>query len=79
MSWDDDLERLATFVREHFGTEVLQAAGRRALTSLTPIDVSDGKVVEDDDVIEGADGQLYAVEEFWEAVRRELQRLVAPH
>jgi len=79
MPWDEELEQLATFVREHFGDEELKAAGRRALTRLTPLDVADeGETEETDDVIRGADGHLYDVDAFWDAVRLELRRLVTP-
>lgn len=76
MSWDDELDRLATYVREHFGNDALKDAGRRAIATLTPMEV--GVDAESDDVIEGADGQFYDVDDFWEAVRRELQRVVTP-
>jgi len=80
MPWDDELERLATFVRAHFGTEAFEAAGRRALTQLSPLDVADEDATEQrEDVMRGSDGYFYNVEEFSEAVRRELQRLVTPH
>lgn len=78
MAWDEELEDLATYVRQHFGEGVLKDAGRRAMTSLTALDVAHDAISETDEVIEGADGQLYSIDAFWEAIRRELQRLVTP-
>ena len=78
MAWDDELERLARYVQEHFGPEALTDAGRRVMVTLTAIAV-EGDAADSDDVIEGADGHFYDIDEFWDAVRLELQRLVAPH
>ena len=76
MAWDDELDELASYVKAHFGTEVLKDAGRRALATLSTLDLAEP--VDTDEVIEGADGHFYDVDEFWEAVRRELRRLVTP-
>lgn len=78
MPWDDELDRLARFVREHFGHEALKDVGRRAMATLTPLDDTAAAESERDDVIEGADGQFYDIDAFWDAVRRELRRLVTP-
>lgn len=77
MAWDDELNALASYVRKHFGSDEVKAAGRRAMATLTPMDLVDP--VDTDDVIEGADGQFYDADEFWEAVRHELRWLVTPH
>ena len=72
MPWDEELDRLATFVRAHFGGEAFDTAGRRALTRLTPLDLADGgDPVETDNVMRGSDGNFYDIEEDSEAVRRD--------
>lgn len=79
MPLDDELDALAAYVKQHFGARVVEDAGRRALATLTPLDLSEDALYETDEVIEGADGQFYDVDAFWEAARRELRRLVGPH
>jgi hypothetical protein len=77
MPWDPELEQLTDAVRTIFGEEEFQAAGRRALAAMK---VSDLAVVQEerDDTIEGPDGEVYDIEPFHEALRRELRRLVQP-
>jgi hypothetical protein len=79
MADDDDLDRLATYVTEHFGFDALKDASSRAQATLTPIDVVHTADAESDDIIEAADGQFYDVDALWHAVRRELERLIGPY
>ncbi len=58
-------------MRDHIGADAIAAAGRRALTTLRPLDIADENGVEADDVIQGANGHFYNSDDFWEAVRRE--------
>ncbi len=78
MPWDDELERLATFVRTYFGDDELAAADRRAMAALRPTDLVLGQDTESDDAIAAPNGDLYDVNAYHEALRRELQRLVTP-
>ena len=36
MQWDEEVDRLAQYVRTHFGEEALTAASRRAMSALRP-------------------------------------------
>jgi len=77
MSWDDELDRLAAYVRTHFGERELNAAGGRAMAALKPSDLA-GTTEEDDEVIASPHGELYDIDAYHEALRRELRRLVTP-
>ncbi|HZT76389.1 MAG TPA: hypothetical protein VFA27_07015 [Vicinamibacterales bacterium] len=78
MPWDDELEQLASFVRTYFGEETLRMANTRAMAALRESDRSE-ETEESDRTIAAPSGDLYDVEAYLDAVRRELRRLVAPH
>lgn len=78
MQWDEELDRLAQYVRTHFGEEVLTAASRRAMAALRPTDLAVSQDYEGDDVIAAPSGDLYDLRAYLEALRRELQRLATP-
>jgi len=64
MPWDNELARLAEYVRQTFGDDVLQAAIDRAVTETGDVD---------EDTAEVTTG------EFLEALRVELRRLSYRH
>ena len=78
MPWDDELEQLASFVRTHFGEQALLTANGRAMAALKETDRSD-QIEESDRTIAAPSGDLYNVDAYFDAVRRELRRLVTPH
>lgn len=78
MPWDDELDRLASYVRTHLGDDPFKAACGRAMAALRSTDLVLAQDYEGDDVIASPDGHLYDLGAFHEALRLELRRLVVP-
>jgi len=77
VAWDEELNRLTRFVREHLGEEQLEAAVNRAVTAVA----SDNAHAEDPLVgdITSVVGAVVPEDAYYEAVRVELRKLARPH
>ena len=79
MPWDDALEHLAAYVKTNFGDAEFDAAAGRAMTAMTSHDLVVDRDPEGEDVIASPNGELYDINADHDALRLELQRLIAPH
>jgi hypothetical protein len=84
MTWDDELEYLVTYVLQHHGEEVLQAASDRALNKALhtkrPIVNLDGlNEADGTGVAYRSDGSAMSTDRLYEALRSELRKLMRQH
>ena len=79
MAWDEDLERLTLYVKDHLGEEAWQGAMQRAVAMTTgklqPVAELPDPPLEAPGMMFRSDGTGVSLDVFYDHLRRELKRL----